>query len=309
LNGTEEAVERRVGPLERAALGLAEATDRTSRVESDVAGLRAAMERANANIEDVQRGGANAKMQLSDWRPKVDQALTNLEQEVAKLKEEIERMKPKTGPKQAKQFPPSVKKGKLRQSKETDNTYDIPDGIIAHLTKECRGNVHDCQVVDITSGSFEKETHGSNPHSGAYDNDLRNAEKNAADLGTYSYFFSACRDASEDIPEARNNQVCYDFKERRIVPTHYTIRTNSYGPGSYHLRSWLVETSTDGKGWREVAREENNEQLNGADFTGTFAVADGEECRFIRLVNIGRNHYGDDALFISAWEIFGTLIE
>jgi hypothetical protein len=37
INQTEEAVERRVGPLEQAALGLAEAKDRTSRVESDVA--------------------------------------------------------------------------------------------------------------------------------------------------------------------------------------------------------------------------------------------------------------------------------
>jgi hypothetical protein len=43
--------------------------------------------------------------------------------------------------------------------------------------------------------------------------------------------------------------------------------------------------------------------------TGTFAVADGGECRFIRLVNIARNHLGNDCLFISAWEIFGNLIK
>jgi hypothetical protein len=103
--------------------------------------------------------------------------------------------------------------------------------------------------------------------------------------------------------------VCYDFKERRIVPTHYTIRTNDDGPGNEHLKSWLVETSADGENWREVAREENNEKLNSSRFTGTFAVAGGGECRFIRLVNIGRNHCGDDGLEISAWEIFGSLIE
>jgi hypothetical protein len=34
----EEAVERRIGPLERAAFGLAETKDRTSQVESYVAG-------------------------------------------------------------------------------------------------------------------------------------------------------------------------------------------------------------------------------------------------------------------------------
>jgi hypothetical protein len=33
------------------------------------------------------------------------------------------------------------------------------------------------------------------------------------------------------------------------------------------------------------------------------------ECRFIRLVNSGGNHDGRDYLAISAWEIFGSLIE
>jgi hypothetical protein len=88
------------------------------------------------------------------------------------------------------------------------------------------------------------------------------------------------------------------------------MRTNGYGgPGSWHLKSWLVETSADGKGWREVAREENNGQLNGKLFGGTFAVAGCGECRFIRLVNIGRNHSGRDTLWITAWEILGSLIE
>jgi hypothetical protein len=37
---------------------------------------------------------------------------------------------------------------------------DMSDGIIAHLTKERGGSVHDRHVVDIRSGSFEKETYG-----------------------------------------------------------------------------------------------------------------------------------------------------
>jgi hypothetical protein len=188
----------------------------------------------------------------------------------------------------------AMKKGRSTRGKE----YDVPDGIIAHLTRECGGNVDDRHVVDVTSGSFEKETEGVN--SGA---------KNAADLETDSWFRSAYRWGTEDIPHTRNNWLCYDFKERRIVPTHYAIRTYGGGPGGDHLKSWLVETSLDGESWREVAREENNKQLNGRNFTGTFAVTDCGECRFIRLVNIGRNHIGYDLLCISAWEIFGNLAE
>jgi hypothetical protein len=201
-----------------------------------------------------------------------------------------------------------MKKGKTK-IRGNEVEIDVPDGIIAQLTRECGGNVHDRSVVDVTSGSFEKETHGANPHSGAYKNDPNYAAKNAADLETISCFGSASRDKKEDIPHTRNNWICYDFKKRRIMPTHYTIRTNWGSPGYSHLKSWLVETSTDGKNWREVAREEDNDQLNGSRFIATFPVAGAGKCRFIRLVNIGRNHSGSDCLSISAWEIFGNLIE
>jgi hypothetical protein len=209
------------------------------------------------------------------------------------------------------QFPPSVREGRLRYSdgSQTDETCDIPEGIIAHLTRECGGNVHDHHIIEVTSGSFEKQTYGANPFSGSCKNKTEYAAKNAVDLATISIFNSAYREKEEDIPHTRNNWLCYDYKERRIVPTHCTIRTNGDRAGSSHLKSWLVETSEDGESWREVAREEENNQLNGKRFTGTFAVAGGGECRFIRLVNIGRNHRGSDSLCICAWEIFGTLIE
>jgi hypothetical protein len=104
--------------------------------------------------------------------------------------------------------------------------------------------------------------------------------------------------------------VYYDFKERRIVPTHCEIRTHEWSPGyGAHLKSWLIETSADGKIWREVACEKDNEQLNGCWLTGTFAVAGGGKCRFIQFMNISRNHGGNDCLAISAWEIFGALLE
>jgi hypothetical protein len=45
----------------------------------------------------------------------------------------------------------------------------------------------------------------------------------------------------------------------------------------------------DEKGWLEVAREHDSEQLNGNMLTGTFAVAGGGQYRFIRLVNISRD--------------------
>jgi hypothetical protein len=186
-------------------------------------------------------------------------------------------------------FVPLVKKGE---------TFDVPDGIIAHLTRECGRNVHDCKVVAVTAGSFQRTAEK-----------MKDDPKQVADLKSGSFFWSDCRYRNEDIPHTRNNWLCYDFKERRIVPTHYTIRTNLCDPGFFHLKSWVVETSADGKNWREVAREKNNEQLKGPCVIGTFPVAGGGQCRFIRSTNIGRNHYGNNHLVISAWEIFGGVAE
>jgi hypothetical protein len=149
--------------------------------------------------------------------------------------------------KPTKQFPPSMKKGKANDWMDNEVEIDVPDGIITHLTMECGWNVHDRNVIEVTSGSFEKVTYGANPHSGAFDNDPCYAAKNAADLETDPYFHSGYRNHWEDIPHMRNNWVCYDFKERRIVPTHYTVRTNRYDHGSGHLKRWLVETSADGR--------------------------------------------------------------
>jgi hypothetical protein len=66
---------------------------------------------------------------------------------------------------------------------------------------------------------------------------------------------------------------------------------------------------SDAWNWREVAPEEGTEQLHGSYFTATFVVTGGRECRFIWLMTIGGNHHGNNAFGISAWEIFGSLIE
>jgi chromosome segregation ATPase len=95
LSQTEAAMKGRVRPLERAARGLAETADRTSRVESDVAGLQSAVADGNAKIEEVEQEVAGVKAHLSESYPKVDQALTNLERELAKLKVEMRAMRPK----------------------------------------------------------------------------------------------------------------------------------------------------------------------------------------------------------------------
>jgi hypothetical protein len=195
-----------------------------------------------------------------------------------------------------RQFPPSMRQGHVKyRRREFD--MQIPDGIIGCLTRECHGNVHDCGAVEVTSSA---------PYVCDFWSANDTAARHVADLEVGSFFCSTCRHRKEAIPHTRNNWICYDFKVPRVVPTHYAIR--SYGPGESHLRSWLVETSDDGRNWDEIDHREHSNELNGDWFTGTFAVGAATKCRYIRLVNLGRNHHGNDRLCISGWEIFGSLI-
>jgi hypothetical protein len=66
ISQTDEAVEQRIGPLEQAALELAETKIRTSQVESDVAGLRAAMADNSTKVEEVRREVVGLRVQFSD---------------------------------------------------------------------------------------------------------------------------------------------------------------------------------------------------------------------------------------------------
>jgi hypothetical protein len=117
-----------------------------------------------------------------------------------------------------KHFPPSVEKLEA---------LNVPDGIIGHLTREYEGNVHDRGIIELTSGSFEKESY---PAKGSLNS--------VADLEADSMFYTAFRHLSTSVSHTRHNWICYDLKDRRIVPTHYAVRSDNCRTGWEHLNSW-----------------------------------------------------------------------
>jgi hypothetical protein len=174
----------------------------------------------------------------------------------------------------------------LRPGIEVPFSPSVPlDGIVAHLTKKCGGNVHDYDVVTVTESGMVS---------------LAYPGKNTVDLGSPSCFQS---------PNLANQWICYDFKNMRIKPTHYSVCSYSSKANSHHLKSWALETSEDGSRWVEVDRREDNYDLNGSNVTKTFQVRRGENCRFVRLRQTGKNHCGFDIMMLSGFELFGTLEE
>ena len=170
----------------------------------------------------------------------------------------------------------------------TEFVYDEArplDGIIAHLTRECSGNVHQKGVVKVTASSSHSFM-GAKP-------------ENVVDLGTDSILYS------KDRP---NSWICYDFRGRRVVPTSYSIRSAEHQLGP---KSWVLEVSNAGSedSWVVVDARQNNEDLNARRVTRNFAISapPSEAFRFVRLRQTGRNHDGDDTLVITTLELFGAL--
>jgi hypothetical protein len=155
------------------------------------------------------------------------------------------------------------------------------DGILSDLTKKHGGNVHEKEIVTIASKSFS-----DNP---SY------APRNVADLTSGSIFLS------KNEPD---QWVCWDFRERRVRPTHYTIWTGCDG-----RKSGVVEGSLDGESWAEIDRQTNNEDFKDGWKTVSFAVSKPAECRFIRLTQTDERYNGGDRLVLGAVEFFGTLSE
>jgi hypothetical protein len=153
------------------------------------------------------------------------------------------------------------------------------------LTSKFGGNVHDRGVVHITANR-------------SYSDDPSYAAKNVADLGTDSYFQSAYE---------ANQSICFDFKKMTITPTHYSIRTNSYGPNGYHLKSWVLEGSKEGNLWIEIDRQNDCGDLNSQFAVATFSVCCSESVRLLRLRQTGPNHCRQNYLYFTAFEIFGSV--
>jgi hypothetical protein len=153
------------------------------------------------------------------------------------------------------------------------------DGIISCLTNKHGGIVQEKGIVIITSKSVS-----NNPEFGP---------KNVADLTLdYSRFCSGYQPGQ---------WVCWDFREMRVRPAHYTIQAE-------WLKSWLVEGSLDGSSWTEIDRRTDNQDFKNIT-TASFAVSNRAEFRFIRLTQTDKTHSGYDYLILFAVEFFGTLSE
>ena len=232
-------------------------------------------------VSSVTEDVAHLKKDVSERASTGD--VRELSEEVLRLKEEEKRLMDRIlgAEKKTEESDQALRDEIQGKFNKLDSRVKIAmnplNGIIAQLTQECGGNVHQKGVVEVTASSGSAE--------------------NAVELGIGSVVHS------NNEP---NSWLLYDFKGRCVSPISYSIRSHC-GPG--FPKSWVLEVSNDGKKWEVVDRRDNNFDLKAEYVTRNFVISD-PPCgsfRFVRLLQKGKNHDGHYALNLTSFEIFGAL--
>ena len=260
---------------------VAEARREAGALREDVARLRSELGK-KASAEDVAALQKEvARLKEAEARPTRSERRRK-GQAAGKVTEPVET---KFVDDKARPPPPKRPAPHLAALVGTEFVYDKArplDGIIARLTRECGGNVHEQGVIEVTASSGGTTS-----------------PENAVDLESFSEFWS------QDSP---NSWICYDFGGLRVTLTSYTIKSADY---SYRPKSWVLEVSNDGSegSWAVVDSREDNEDLDDEYATRNFAISapPSGAFRFVRLRQTGKNHCGNNQLVICGLELFGTL--
>lgn len=157
-----------------------------------------------------------------------------------------------------------------------------------YLTKTTGGNIHDNKTIEITSNMIYELNH----------------PKNLVDYQNDNYYYPSGND--------KNAYACFDFKDKLVQITGYSIKSYDGKENSRHIRNWSVEVSNDGERWEEIDRRQNESSLNGPNRIVSFQISPERKqfYRFIRILETviswdGRNNRYDSVF--SKVEFFGKL--
>ena len=155
------------------------------------------------------------------------------------------------------------------------------DGILNFLLSESNGNIS--EKVEITASSDQQYC------------------QNVTQYDTINCYQSS---------DTQNSWICFDFKNKRIIPKNYQIKSYNYGPSNHHPRTWIIEGSNDESKWTNLATENNCSYLNGRCLSHifTFTNPNEQEFRYIRMTQTGTDCAGYNRLTINCFELYGRLI-
>ncbi|KAK8838621.1 hypothetical protein M9Y10_032655 [Tritrichomonas musculus] len=101
-----------------------------------------------------------------------------------------------------------------------------------------------------------------------------------------------------------------DFKDHRIIPTAYTIRSGS-GPQSWHHpKSWVIQVSNDSNTWQTIDTVNDSPYQNGNRVFHAYKIGEEQrsEFRYFKILQTSKTLNNCDLLLFETIEIYGTLI-
>lgn len=164
-------------------------------------------------------------------------------------------------------------------------------GIISHLRGNRQTNISDEGIVSVTASSTE------NPHYAKY----------AVDFDSDEFFHS----------DSKFDWLQIDFKDKKIRPTHYSIKTpsnHSDGDQQYPV-NWCIEVSNTGNenDWRTIDTRQNVTSISKRNQSDTFEIgtrlSSNESYRYVRLRSTGNTSGGNSNIAFSSLDFFGTLVK
>lgn len=158
-------------------------------------------------------------------------------------------------------------------------------GVINHLQKVSNGKIDN--LMNFTSSSVENDYY---------------CPKNVSLFGSkYNYFHSK---------DLENSWICLDFKDHKVCPTDYEIRSYSYNANDQHPKSWVIEVSNDLETWIKIDEENDCSYLNGRSVSHTFKMKIETlfAFRYLRMRLTGPNWLGKNSLAIDSFEVYGIYV-
>lgn len=122
------------------------------------------------------------------------------------------------------------------------------------------------------------------------------------------------KSASFNTRSEQDSWILYDFKERKLKPSQYSIMSDHWnlsGSGYHRPQTWIIEGSNDEKEWTTLDSRQNEKSLDSLNVSKTFEIQNknNEYYRYIRIHQTGPNTGGSYDLRFSSLEYFGVLLE
>ena len=303
-------LEDQIARLQNDGIETEELEQQIDKERSNVSELSQKVDESNNKIENISQKidesnnkTANLSQKMGNIESKVNETFTKSDEnsrEIGDIKEKVELIKRKNS-----EISTKINEGNqnlTQKIEETNNKIknlsqkDFEmikifvnanngqfNGIIRQLTNECGGNVSDKGIVNVTVSS----TCWGNPR------DVVNLE-NTGLFGTNN---------------KQDSWIKYDFKNKKVSPVCYLIRSCNGGKNWCHPKSWVVEGSnTDSNDWKVLDSRTDCMSLNNPSAVQCFAIQQSSDFyRFLRIRQTDKNWYGNYYFTMSALEYFGFI--